>query len=111
MEKNTLAKACGKTITPASRPAGWRWPWVDTRKINKSFVDGLRKDPESDAAVAAAISPALPRGPEVTAEGVGIPVQMVHLHELSRAREQRDCCAGPLPAEAAKGRLAGIFLR
>ncbi len=95
MEKNTLATANGKNLT------------VDTPKNDKYFVEGMGKDPESTARVAARLSRALPLGPEVTAEGRETIVQIELMQQVSCAQGRGCRCAGTLPAEAAERIPAG----
>ena len=78
-----------------------RFP-VDTLKIDKSFVDGLGKDPESTALVAAVISLATSLGMKVTAEGIETVEQMVHLQSLNCDQGQGYYFARPLSVEAAE---------
>jgi EAL domain-containing protein (putative c-di-GMP-specific phosphodiesterase class I) len=82
-----------------------RFP-VDTLKIDKSFVDGIGKDPESTAIVQAVISLAKSLGMRVTAEGIEAREQMEHLKALGCDQGQGYYFSKPLPAEAAGELLA-----
>jgi diguanylate cyclase (GGDEF)-like protein/PAS domain S-box-containing protein len=78
-----------------------RFP-VDTLKVDKSFVDGLGKDPESTAIVQAVISLAKSLGMRVTAEGIETKEQLEHLRSLDCDQGQGYFLARPLPASAAE---------
>ena len=78
-----------------------RFP-VDTLKVDKSFVDGLGKDPESTAIVQAVISLAKALGMRVTAEGIETREQLEHLRRLDCDHGQGYFLARPLSAEAAE---------
>ncbi|BDU70893.1 putative bifunctional diguanylate cyclase/phosphodiesterase [Mesoterricola silvestris] len=78
-----------------------RFP-VDTLKVDKSFVDGLGKDPESTAIVAAIISLARSLGMRVTAEGIETMDQMVHLQKLACDQGQGYHFSRPLSREKAE---------
>ncbi len=82
-----------------------RFP-VDTLKVDKSFVDGLGKDPESTAIVSAVISLAKSLGMRVTAEGIEHREQMDHLLQLDCDQGQGYHFSRPLPREAAEELLA-----
>lgn len=82
-----------------------RFP-VDTLKIDKSFVDGLGKDPESTAIVQAVISLAKSLGMRVTAEGIETREQMRFLQDLDCDQGQGYLFSRPLPAAAAEELLA-----
>ncbi len=58
-----------------------RFP-VDALKIDRSFVDGLARDPEDEAIVTAVVSLAQALNLEVVAEGVEEPAQLSKLHQL-----------------------------
>ena len=81
-----------------------RFP-VDTLKVDKSFVDGLGKDPESTAIVQAVISLAKSLGMRVTAEGIETKEQLEHLRSLDCDQGQGYFLARPLSAEAAEDLL------
>jgi EAL domain-containing protein (putative c-di-GMP-specific phosphodiesterase class I) len=81
-----------------------RFP-VDTLKVDKSFVDGLGKDAESTAIVAAIISLAKSLGMRVTAEGIETEEQMKHLQRLDCDQGQGYLFSRPLPREAAEALL------
>ena len=78
-----------------------RFP-VETLKIDKSFVDGLGKDPESTAIVTAVISLARSLGMSVTAEGIETHDQMMHLHGLGCDQGQGYHFSRPLTPLAAE---------
>jgi len=82
-----------------------RFP-VDTLKIDKSFVDGLGKDPESSAIVSAVISLARSLGMRVTAEGIETREQMLQLQVLKCDQGQGYHFSRPLPKGAAEELLA-----
>lgn len=82
-----------------------RFP-VDTLKVDKSFVDGLGKDPESSAIVSAVISMAKSLGMRVTAEGIETAEQLALLRELKCDQGQGYFFSRPLPAEPAEELLA-----
>jgi len=82
-----------------------RFP-VDTLKVDKSFVDGLGKDPESTAIVTAVISLAKSLGMRVTAEGIETLDQMEHLQRLDCDQGQGYHFSRPLTAQAAEELLA-----
>ena len=82
-----------------------RFP-VDTLKVDKSFVDGLGKDPESTAIVSAVISLAKALGMRVTAEGIETLEQMQHLQRLDCDQGQGYHFAKPLPPGLAEDLLA-----
>jgi len=82
-----------------------RFP-LDTLKIDKSFVDGLGKDPENTAIVTAIISLAQSLGMTVTAEGIETHDQMEHLQRLNCDQGQGYYFSRPLPPEAAEALLA-----
>jgi len=76
-----------------------RFP-LDVLKIDKSFVDGLGRDTEDTAIVAAVIALAHILGMEVTAEGVETREQARHLRQLSCELGQGYLFSRPLPPEA-----------
>jgi diguanylate cyclase (GGDEF)-like protein/PAS domain S-box-containing protein len=82
-----------------------RFP-VDTLKIDKSFVDGIGKDPESTAIVTAIVSLAQSLGMKVTAEGIETHEQMEYLQSLNCEQGQGYYFSRPLPAEAAEAILS-----
>jgi diguanylate cyclase (GGDEF)-like protein/PAS domain S-box-containing protein len=82
-----------------------RFP-LDTLKIDKSFIDGLGKDPESTAIVTAIISLARSLGMKVTAEGIETEEQMVYLKNLNCDQGQGYLFSRPLPVQAAEAFLA-----
>lgn len=82
-----------------------RFP-VDTLKVDKSFVDGLGKDPESTAIVGAIISLAKSLGMRVTAEGIETEAQLSRLRLLNCDQGQGYFFSRPLPAAQAEELLA-----
>ncbi len=82
-----------------------RFP-VDTLKVDKSFVDGLGKDPESTAIVGAIISLAKSLGMRVTAEGIETEAQLARLRLLNCDQGQGYFFSRPLPAAQAEELLA-----
>lgn len=82
-----------------------RFP-VDTLKVDKSFVDGLGKDPESTAIVQAIISLAKSLGMRVTAEGIETREQMEQLKALNCDQGQGYYFSRPLPVKEAEALLA-----
>ena len=81
-----------------------RFP-VDTLKVDKSFVDGLGRDPESTAIVQAVISLAKSLDMRVTAEGIETREQFEHLKRMGCDHGQGYFLARPLPADAAEALL------
>jgi len=81
-----------------------RFP-VDTLKVDKSFVDGLGKDPESTEIVKAVISMAQSLGMRVTAEGIETREQMELLRSLGCDQGQGYFLSRPLPAQTAEDLL------
>ena len=73
-----------------------RFP-VDTLKIDKTFVDGLGRDPDDEAIVRAMIGIAQALGLQVVAEGIETAVQAVRLLELGCALGQGYFFAPPGP--------------
>lgn len=82
-----------------------RFP-VDTLKVDKTFVDGLGKDPESTAIVGAVISLAKALGMRVTAEGIETKEQLDRLRALNCDQGQGYFFSRPLPAAQAEELLA-----
>ncbi len=78
-----------------------RFP-VDTLKVDKSFVDGLGRDPESTAIVQAVLSMAKAMGLRVTAEGIETPDQLAQLRALGCDQGQGYFFSRPLPAHEAE---------
>jgi EAL domain-containing protein (putative c-di-GMP-specific phosphodiesterase class I) len=81
-----------------------RFP-VDTLKVDKSFVDGLGKDPESTAIVTAILSLARSLGMKVIAEGIETQEQMTYLQGLNCDQGQGYHFSRPLTVEAAEAIL------
>ncbi len=73
---------------------------VDQVKIDRSFVEGLGRDPEDSAIVAAIVQMAHAMSLSVVAEGVESEGQAQRLHELGCDMAQGYYFAGPAPAEA-----------
>ena len=76
-----------------------RYP-VDAVKVDRMFVDGLGKDPQDSALVAAIVAMAGALGLEVTAEGVETHDQLLDLKRLHCPRAQGFYLARPMPAAA-----------
>ena len=76
-----------------------RFP-VDSVKVDRAFVDGLGRDPNDSALVAAILAMAAALGLQVTAEGVETRQQMIHLRSLHCRRAQGYYLARPMPAAA-----------
>jgi EAL domain-containing protein (putative c-di-GMP-specific phosphodiesterase class I) len=70
---------------------------VDRLKVDKSFVDGLGRDPDDTALVQAVLSVAQALGLAVTAEGVETVEALVRLRELGCELAQGYHLAEPLP--------------
>ncbi|MDQ3549566.1 MAG: EAL domain-containing protein [Chloroflexota bacterium] len=75
-----------------------RFP-VDVLKIDRSFVDGLGRQPEAAAIVAATIGLAHALGIRVVGEGVENEAQLRHLRDLACDFAQGYYFARPLPPE------------
>jgi len=75
-----------------------RYP-VDTLKIDRSFVDGLRREAEDAAIVAAIQALADALGMTTVAEGVEEDVQLTALRGLGCTRAQGYLLSPPKPAE------------
>jgi diguanylate cyclase (GGDEF)-like protein len=73
-----------------------RFP-VEALKIDKSFVDGLGRDPESDAIVAAILGLAQSLHLRTIAEGVETPDQLARLRELGCELIQGYLLSKPMP--------------
>ncbi len=82
---------------------------MDTLKIDKSFVDGLGKNPQDQAVLEAMISLARSFGMTVVAEGVETEQQAVLLQELECAKVQGFLFARPLRPEAVAPLLHHTF--
>ncbi len=74
---------------------------LDVLKIDRSFVEGLGRDPEAAPIVSAIIRLARALNLEVVAEGVETADQLEHLRELGSDLAQGYYFAKPLPSEAA----------
>ena len=75
-----------------------RFP-VDTLKIDRSFVDGLGRDAESEAIVRAVVGLTQSLHLSVIAEGVETEEQLAMLHELGCETYQGYLLSRPVPAE------------
>jgi len=82
-----------------------RFP-ADFLKIDRSFVEGLGKDPKDEGIVSAVIDLARVLGMEEIAEGVETTEQATHLRELSCRFAQGYLYSKPLPAEGIDALLA-----
>ena len=82
-----------------------RFP-IDFLKIDRSFVDGLSKDPEDAVIVSGIITLAHTLGMQVIAEGVESAEQLAQLRGLGCDLAQGNYFSEPLPAEAASALLA-----
>jgi diguanylate cyclase (GGDEF)-like protein len=71
---------------------------IDNLKIDRSFIDGLGKDPDDTAIVTAVISLAHTLGYTATAEGVETPLQLAELRALGCDVAQGHLLARPQPA-------------
>jgi len=81
-----------------------RFP-IDFLKIDRSFVDGLRKDPEDAVIVSGIITLAHTLGMQVIAEGVETAEHLAQLRGLGCDLAQGNYFSEPLPAEAASALL------
>ncbi|CAN5821087.1 hypothetical protein BH24ACT3_BH24ACT3_00030 [soil metagenome] len=75
-----------------------RFP-VDLLKIDQAFVQGLGRDPEDSAIVAAVVSLAHTLGMQAIAEGVETPDQLAELRVLGCDMAQGFLMSQPVPAE------------
>src|ERR1700730_12057040 len=82
-----------------------RFP-VDVLKIDRSFVDGLGTDPESEAIVHAVIGLARSLNLSVVAEGVETTEQLAELRRLNCTMCQGYLIARPMPAEEVDFQIA-----
>ena len=80
---------------------------VDFLKIDRSFVAGIGKDAKDEAIVSSVVGLASNLGMAAIAEGVETAGQAARLHELGCGLAQGFYFSGPLPADAARGLLAG----
>ncbi len=79
---------------------------MDFLKIDRSFVEGLGKDPKDEGIVSAVIDLSRVLGMEEIAEGVETTEQATHLRELSCRFAQGYLYSKPLPAEGIGALLA-----
>ena len=82
---------------------------VDYLKIDRSFVDGLGRDPTDKGLVSAALTLAHTLGLEAVAEGVETADQVAHLRELGCKLAQGYYFWKPSPSERASELLAARF--
>jgi len=86
-----------------------RFP-VDVLKIDRGFVDGLGRQPEAAAIVAATIGLAHALGIRVVGEGVENEAQLRHLRDIACDFAQGYYFARPLPPEQMTGYLSGRLI-
>jgi diguanylate cyclase (GGDEF)-like protein/PAS domain S-box-containing protein len=82
-----------------------RFP-VDLLKVDQAFVQGLGRDPEDSAIVAAVVSLARTLGMEAIAEGVETDAQLAELRKLGCDMAQGFFMARPMAADAVEQLLA-----
>ncbi len=82
-----------------------RFP-VDLLKVDQAFVQGLGRDPEDSAIVAAVVSLARTLGMEAIAEGVETDAQLAELRTLGCDMAQGFFMARPMAADAVEQLLA-----
>ena len=85
-----------------------RFP-VDFLKIDRSFVEGIGKDEESEAITSGIVTLAHTLGIKVVAEGVENAGQAARLRRLGCDMAQGNYFSEPLPGEAAGGLLAATY--
>jgi EAL domain-containing protein (putative c-di-GMP-specific phosphodiesterase class I) len=76
-----------------------RFP-VDYLKIDRSFVEGLGRDPEDEGLVSAVIDLAHALGLEAVAEGVETSEQLARLRNMKCDLAQGNYFSEPVPSEA-----------
>jgi EAL domain-containing protein (putative c-di-GMP-specific phosphodiesterase class I) len=79
---------------------------VQTIKIDRSFVNGLGRDPTAEALVRAIVTLGHSLGKRVVAEGVETPVQLAALRTLGCDAAQGFLIAKPQPSEQLTDLLA-----
>jgi diguanylate cyclase (GGDEF)-like protein len=84
---------------------------VDILKIDKSFVDGIAREPEEWALTTAIVRLATSLGKQTLAEGVELGEQLAHLRALSCELGQGYLFDRPLPAAMVSERIAAAASR
>jgi len=72
---------------------------VDTLKIDRSFVDGLARDPQDSAIVRSVVALAKSLELTITAEGIETLTQETHLREMGCERGQGYLFSRPVPGD------------
>jgi EAL domain-containing protein (putative c-di-GMP-specific phosphodiesterase class I) len=84
---------------------------VDILKIDKSFVDGIAREPEEWALTTAIVKLASSLGKQTLAEGIELGEQLAHLRALSCELGQGYLFDRPLPAAMVSERIAAASFR
>ncbi len=84
---------------------------VDILKIDKSFVDGIAREPEAWALTTAIVKLATSLGKQTLAEGVELGEQLAHLRALSCELGQGYLFDRPLPAATVSERIVAASSR
>jgi diguanylate cyclase (GGDEF)-like protein len=84
---------------------------VDILKIDRSFVDGIAREPEEWALTTAIVKLATSLGKQTLAEGVELGAQLAHLRALSCELGQGYLFDRPLPAAMVSERIAAAAAR
>ncbi len=84
---------------------------VDILKIDKSFVDGIAREPEEWALTTAIVKLATSLGKQTLAEGIELGGQLAHLRALSCELGQGYLFDRPLPAAMVSERIAAAAAR